>query len=191
MKYPNYEQLVEIIKNNGIVFQRITLTSNIQSDFYYDLKKILHDQESLHLIAGSLLEQAIKYNVKSIGGLELGSIPLTTAVLMLAWDKGVNLTGFTVRKNVKEHGLQKKIEGIVREPIMILEDVITSGKSVANAVDALLQEGYRVNSVVCVLDRQEESITNILKQRDISYISLFEHSEFKPYIEERLRNKKF
>jgi orotate phosphoribosyltransferase len=191
MKYPNYEQLVEIIKNNGIVFQRITLTSNIQSDFYYDLKKILHDQESLHLIAGSLLEQAIKYNVKSIGGLELGSIPLTTAVLMLAWDKGVNLTGFTVRKNVKKHGLQKKIEGIVREPIMILEDVITSGKSVANAVDALLQEGYRVNSVVCVLDRQEESITNILKQRDISYISLFEHSEFKPYIEERLRNKKF
>jgi orotate phosphoribosyltransferase len=191
MKYPNYEQLVEIIKNNGIVFQRITLTSNIQSDFYYDLKKILHDQESLHLIAGSLLEQAIKYNVKSVGGLELGSIPLTTAVLMLAWDKGVNLTGFTVRKNVKKHGLQKKIEGIVREPIMILEDVITSGKSVANAVDALLQEGYRVNSVVCVLDRQEESITNILKQRDISYISLFEHSEFKPYIEERLRNKKF
>jgi orotate phosphoribosyltransferase len=191
MKYPNYEQLVEIIKNNGIVFQRITLTSNIQSDFYYDLKKILHDQESLHLIAGSLLEQAIKYNVKSIGGLELGSIPLTTAVLMLAWDKGVNLTGFTVRKNVKKHGLQKKIEGIVREPIMILEDVITSGKSVANAVDALLQEGYRVNSVVCVLDRQEESITNVLKQRDISYISLFEHSEFKPYIEERLRNKKF
>jgi orotate phosphoribosyltransferase len=191
MKYPNYEQLVEIIKNNGIVFQQITLTSNIQSDFYYDLKKILHDQESLHLIAGSLLEQAIKYNVKSIGGLELGSIPLTTAVLMLAWDKGVNLTGFTVRKNVKKHGLQKKIEGIVREPIMILEDVITSGKSVANAVDALLQEGYRVNSVVCVLDRQEESITNILKQRDISYISLFEHSEFKPYIEERLRNKKF
>ena len=73
----------------------------------------------------------------------------------------------------------------------ILEDVITSGKSVANAIDALLQEGYRVNSVVCVLDRQEESITNILKQRDISYISLFEHSEFKPYIEERLRNKKF
>lgn len=191
MKYPNYEQLVEIIKNNGIVFQRITLTSNIQSDFYYDLKKILHDQESLHLIAGSLLEQAIKYSVKSIGGLELGSIPLTTAVLMLAWDKGVNLTGFTVRNNVKKHGLQKKIEGIVREPIMILEDVITSGKSVANAVDALLQEGYRVNSVVCVLDRQEESITNILKQRDISYISLFEHSEFKPYIEERLRNKKF
>jgi len=191
MKYPNYEQLVEIIKNNGIVFQQITLTSNIQSDFYYDLKKILHDQESLHLIAGSLLEQAIKYNVKSIGGLELGSIPLTTAVLMLAWDKGVNLTGFTVRKNVKKHGLQKKIEGIVREPIMILEDVITSGKSVANAVDALLQEGYRVNSVVCVLDRQEDSITNILKQRDISYISLFEHSEFKPYIEERLRNKKF
>ncbi|HZI72101.1 MAG TPA: orotate phosphoribosyltransferase [Nitrososphaeraceae archaeon] len=191
MKYPNYEQLVEIIKNNGIVFQQITLTSNIQSDFYYDLKKILHDQESLHLIAGSLLEQAIKYNVKSIGGLELGSIPLTTAVLMLAWDKGVNLTGFTVRKNVKKHGLQKKIEGIVREPIMILEDVITSGKSVANAIDALLQEGYRVNSVVCVLDRQEESITNILKQRDISYISLFEHSEFKPYIEERLRNKKF
>jgi orotate phosphoribosyltransferase len=191
MKYPNYEQLVEIIKNNGIVFQRITLTSNIQSDFYYDLKKILHDQESLHLIAGSLLEQAIKYSVKSIGGLELGSIPLTTAVLMLAWDKGVNLTGFTVRKNVKKHGLQKRIEGIVREPIMILEDVITSGKSVANAVDALLQEGYRVNSVVCVLDRQEESITNILKQRDISYISLFEHSEFKPYIEERLRNKKF
>ena len=150
MKYPNYEQLVGIIKNNGIVFQRITLTSNIQSDFYYDLKKILHDQESLHLIAGSLLEQAIKYSVKSIGGLELGSIPLTTAVLMLAWDKGVNLTGFTVRKKVKKHGLQKKIEGIVREPIMILEDVITSGKSVANAIDALLQEGYRVNSVVYI-----------------------------------------
>jgi orotate phosphoribosyltransferase len=64
---------------------------------------------------------------------------------------------------------------------------VTSGQSIKDAIDAVNDEGFSVNGVVCVIDREEEGTVNVLKENNIRYSPLFQHSEFKAFIEERLR----
>jgi orotate phosphoribosyltransferase len=103
----------------------------------------------------------------------------------------MGLNGFFIRKESKQYGLEKKIEGSVKEPVVIIDDVLTSGKSVMGAIEAVNKEGYTVKGVVFVIDRQEgEGKPNLLKQNNIKYSSLFKHSDFKSFIEDKLRKKK-
>ena len=74
--------------------------------------------------------------VKSVGGLESGALPITTAIVLVSKQlrEGENkLTGFFVRKEAKRHGLQKKIEGLPKKPLVVVEDVVTTGQSVIDA----------------------------------------------------------
>lgn len=89
------------------------------------------------------------------------------------------LSSFIVRKNPKKHGLEKKIEGKLQEPILIVDDVITSGRSIQSAIDAIRKENFNVEGVIWVLDREEIWGKKIF--------SLFRHSEFKDYIHEKLK----
>jgi orotate phosphoribosyltransferase len=119
----------------------------------------------------------------------LGAVPLATAIAMKSTMSGrydVGIKSFIVRKNPKKHGLEKKIEGEIEPPIVV-DDVVTSGNSVMDAVTAVIEEGFNVAHAVCVIDREEEGITNVLKERRIKYSSLFTHSDFKSFIEERLK----
>ena len=121
--------------------------------------------------------------------MELGAVPLATAIAMKSTMSGrydVGIKSFIVRKNPKKHGLEKKIEGEIEPPIVV-DDVVTSGNSVMDAVTAVIEEGFNVAHAVCVIDKEEEGITNVLKERRIKYSSLFTHSDFKSFIEERLK----
>lgn len=188
-------ELLEFIKKNGIVFEHVTLSSNIQTDYYYDVKKVALDPKGIDLLGTLLLREVSKYKAKSVGGLEMGAIPLATAVAMKSTkspNKNKNKKGihsFFIRKNPKTHGLEKKIEGKVVSPVVIVDDVLTSGNSIKDAIDSVKQTGVNVKGVVCVIDREEET-TNVLKQHKIKYSSLFTHSDFKSFIEQKLKNKK-
>ena len=92
-------------------------------------------------------------------------------------------SGFYVRKSLKQHGLQKKIEGNLQDPVVIVEDVMTTGNSIKQAMDAVMERGVSVNGVVCVIDREDPR--NVLKD-NIKYSSLFTHSDFKDFIEGKL-----
>ena len=119
----------------------------------------------------------------------MGAVPLATAIAMKSTMSGrydVGIKSFIVRKNPKKHGLEKKIEGEIEPPIVV-DDVVTSGNSVMDAVTAVIEEGFNVAHAVCVIDKEEEGITNVLKERRIKYSSLFTHSDFKSFIEERLK----
>jgi orotate phosphoribosyltransferase len=186
----NKERLREFIKEHGIVFKHVKLSSNIESDYYYDLKSIAFNPHGVNLLGDLLLEEVRKYHAKSVGGLEMGAIPLASAIAIKSIDKyddGIN--PFVIRKNPKLHGLEKKIEGEVKAPVVIVDDVVTSGNSIYDAITAVIDvTKFSVEGVVCVIDREEERITNVLKEKHIKYSALFRHSEFKPFIEERLRN---
>ena len=91
--------------------------------------------------------------------------------------------------NFSVRGVKKKIEGKVVSPVVIVDDVLTSGNSIKDAIDAVKQTGVSVKGVVCVIDREEET-TNVLKQHKIRYSSLFTHSDFKSFIEQKLMNKR-
>lgn len=184
-------KLMEFIKTHGIVFQHVQLFSKIESDYYYDLRKVSLDGYGASLIADLMLEEVKKFGAKSVGGLAAGSIPISTALIMKDSNFGEYSNGlrqFFVRKERKEHGLQKRIEGEVIDPVVIVDDVLTSGRSIMEAIEAVRTEGHDVKGVVCIIDREENSTPNVLKDK-VKYTSLFKHSDFKHFIDQRLKEK--
>ena len=194
---PSYDKkrrkLMEIIQKNALVFQDVQLFSKIKSQYYYDIKRISLQKEGAHLLAELLLSEIYKYGPKSVGGMEMGAVALVTAVVFKStmdgkYEKGLN--GFFIRKEAKGYGLQKRIEGNMIPPVVIVDDVITSGKSVMDSIEAVNAEGVTPKGVVCVIDREEAGTPNVLKQNNIKYSSLFKHSEFRPFIEQKLEKKR-
>lgn len=179
------EQLKAIIKDEGIIFQDVTLSSGLKSHFYYDIKKIVNS-EGVVLIGELMLAKISELfggGVKSVGGLESGALPITTAIVLVSNQlrEGENkLTGFFVRKEAKRHGLQKKIEGLPKKPLVVVEDVVTTGQSVIDAVNALIEHEITPLGIISVIDRQDKM--NKLTNGRLKFDSLFKHSEFEDFI---------
>jgi len=125
---------------------------------------------------------------KSVGGLEAGAIPVSTAIVyygnQLAEDH--KLYGFFVRKETKKHGLEKKIEGNPKTPMVVVDDVVTTGQSVIDAVDALRVAGYSPSGIISVIDREDDRKREELNSGVLKYRSLFKHSEFEAFIKSKL-----
>ena len=183
-----HERLKCIIKERGIVIRDVTLSSNRKSKFYYDIKSIVSEPEGAALIGELMLARILKIEPKtmSVGGLESGAIAIATAIVCSSYllTPASRVSGFFVRKNVKMYGLEKMIEGLVKNPVAVVDDVITTGKSVLDAVAALRNQGFSNINIVSVIDR--ESKENLLDQNNLQFHSLFKHSEFAEYIDSRL-----
>jgi orotate phosphoribosyltransferase len=185
------KRLMEKIKSEAIVTSKepIILSSHKKTHFYYDIKKIMGDPESLELISELMYEEVRRLKGKSVGGLEIGAIPIATSLVLKALENDAVLKSFTVRKKVKEHGMKNKIEGNLVHPVVIVDDVITKGRSIKEAIDAVRDKGKSVRGVIAVIDREEKRF-NMLKRNRIKYVTLFKHSEFKEFIEEKLKDTK-
>ena len=197
VEMPSYGEkrlrLMELIREHAIIFKEVVLFSGKKSPYYYDIKKIEFIPEGIHLLSELLLTEAAKYAPKSVGGMEMGAVGLVSMMVLKGtmdgkYDKG--LSGFFVRKKPKEYGLEHKIEGVMIPPVVIVDDVVTSGRSVWDSIEAVKQEGITQKGVICVIDREEEGVPNLLEQRNIKYSSLFKHSDFKEFIEEKLRKNR-
>jgi orotate phosphoribosyltransferase len=185
-------RLKEIIKERGIVIKDVTLSSNKKSHFYYDIKSIVSDPEGAALIGELMFTEILNIEPKtrSVGGLELGAIAIATTIAYSSnqLESKNRISSFFVRKSAKTYGLEKMIEGIVKEPVIIVDDVITTGKSVLDAIYALRnQEIYKIN-IMSVIDREAKE--NLLDENNIKFHSLFKHSEFADYIDSRLAKMK-
>jgi len=182
------ERLKDIIKERGIVIRDVTLSSNRKSKFYYDIKSIVSEPEGASLIGELMLAYILKIEpkTKSVGGLESGAIAIATATVCSSYllTPASRVSGFFVRKGVKTYGLEKMIEGIVKDPVAVVDDVITTGKSVLDAVAALRNQGFSNINIVSVIDRETKE--NLLEQNNLQFHSLFKHSEFAEYIDSRL-----
>ncbi len=183
-----HERLKEIIRERGIVIKNVTLASNRKSKFYYDIKSIVNEPEGSALIGELMLAQISKIDSKimSVGGLESGAIAISTAIVCSCYYLRMpnRISGFFVRKSVKTYGLEKMIEGIVKNPVAVVDDVITTGKSVLDAVSALRNHGVNNIHIFCVIDRQAEE--NLLEHNNLQYHSLFRHSDFSDYIDSKI-----
>ena len=181
-------RLMEIIKERGIVIRDVTLSSKKKSKFYYDIKSIVGEPEGAALIGQVMLAAILKVEPKtrSVGGLESGAIAIATAIVCSSFqlEPTYRVSGFFVRKNIKDYGLEKTVEGIVQNPVAVVDDVITTGKSVLQAVSALRNQGIREINIVSVIDRETEE--NLLNQNKTQFHSIFRHSEFADYIDSKL-----
>ena len=185
------KRLKDIIRERGIVIKDITLSSNRKSKFYYDIKSIVSEPDGAVLIGELMLSEILKIQPKtrSVGGLESGAIAISTAIVCSSFqfEPTKRVSGFFIRKSVKTHGLEKMIEGIVETPVTVVDDVITSGKSVLDVVFALRNQGiYNIN-IMSVIDRETKE--NLLSQNNMQFHSLFRHSEFADFIDSKLDHK--
>jgi orotate phosphoribosyltransferase len=137
------------------------------SQFYFNCKRVTLDPEGQYLI-GNLVFHAVRdLNVKGVGGLTLGADPMATAAAYTSWLERQPLEAFVVRKEPKDHGIIRPIEGKVQpgDRVVVLDDVITTGGSTLKAIEACRQAGLEVVKAVVLVDRQEmNGRENILQE---------------------------
>ena len=162
---------------------RIVLASGRVSDFYFDMKPTMLRPEGAAWLAELGLDALDDQPVDYIGGLEMGAVPLAAAMAQLSFLKGRPIAAFFVRKQAKDHGAQKLVEGLGRHEslegrnVVIIEDVTTTGESALRAVDAVKREGANIVMVLSIVDRQEGAAENF-RQAGIRFQSLFTAAQF-------------
>lgn len=180
----NRSRLIEIIKARSVETGRVfKLASGRESDFYCNLKPTMMDPEGAYLI-GSLINDAIGANdADLVGGLELGAVPIATAVAALGFARGRRLPAFFVRKAVKEHGTRRLIEGLDRgatlagKRVVIVEDVTTTGGSAIKAADAVRDAGGDIVTVLTMIDREEGAAAEFARA-GLPFRALYKAAEF-------------
>jgi len=134
----------------ALAFGDFTLASGKRSPYYVDIKKAITRPDVLRAIAKAMAPQAV--NADRIAGVELGAVPIAAAVSMETGRPYV-----IVRKERKEHGTSKDFEGelIAGERVVFVEDVVTTGGTLAKAIERLRANGVTVSEAIAVVDREE------------------------------------
>lgn len=148
-------RLLEIFKQRAFSFGRFTLASGQESSYYVNSKKAIFNSEAVWLLADQIWQMTKDLQLDAVGGLEVGAIPMAAAVVQRYHQEGRSLEGFFVRKQAKEHGSKERIEGIVKPGfrVGVLDDVLTTGGSVQQAVTEIEKVGAKVAVVICIVDR--------------------------------------
>jgi len=160
-------QLISLLKEcNAIQFGRFVLTSGAVSDYYIDIKKASTNPTVLKKIAETMAEYTEGYDL--IAGMELGAVPLVVALSL-----ETKIPYVIVRKQQREHGTSKQIEGcdVKDKKVLIIEDVTTSGGSVVKTINILRENKALVDEVIVVVDR-ESGAEEKLQSLDVSFIPL-------------------
>ncbi|MGL4422773.1 MAG: orotate phosphoribosyltransferase [Gemmataceae bacterium] len=149
------QRLRELFQARALQFGDFTLASGKKSTYYVNSKKVLFHAEAITLL-GQLLEHATRdLSFQALGGLEVGAIPMAAAALTAFHAAGRPIEGFFVRKSAKTHGSQERVEGLVQsgDHVVVIDDVLTTGGSVIEAIQAVEALGAKVVRVICICDR--------------------------------------
>jgi orotate phosphoribosyltransferase len=150
------EQLIEFIKADAVFHGDFTLTSGKQASYYIDLRKVSLDHRVAPLIGQVMTDLVAQVpDVDAVGGLTMGADPIATAVLHQAAARGQSYDAFVVRKEPKDHGRGRQVEGpdVRGKRVVVLEDTSTTGGSPLKAAAALEAEGAIIAAVAVVVDR--------------------------------------
>ncbi len=175
------EELRALLHTRSFRYGDFLLSSGRRSDFYFDGKQVTLDARGLHLVGLGVLERCRELGVAAVGGLTLGADPIAAAVAALSGgDGGAPVRAFIVRKEAKQHGTGRAIEGPALGPgtrCAIVDDVITSGGSLLRAVEAARAIGAEVVEAIVVVDRDEGG-RQTLAATGVPLHALFERSQF-------------
>jgi orotate phosphoribosyltransferase len=166
-----YPELAELLKKKSLKFGHFTLASGRTSTYYIDGRLTSFDPAGAALIAEAVLKEIEGLPVDAVGGMDMGATPIVGAVACRSHYIGRPLPTFVVRKEVKSHGTQKKIEGPLPPgpcKVVIIDDVVTSGDSIIKAIDAAEAQGCEILLAISVLDRNAGA-TETLAKRGIAY----------------------
>ncbi len=171
-------RMLELLRQHSLALGEFTLASGRRSGYYLDTKKTTLLPEGGYLAARLLLEllREERIEVDAIGGPTIGADPIVCAASALTHLEGRPLRAFLVRKEAKEHGTGRRLEGNLApgSRVAVVEDVVTTGGSTLDAVRAVEQEGHRVVAVVCLVDREEGGADRL---REYPFYALYRSSE--------------
>lgn len=152
------------------------LASGEISPFYVDCRALMAHPEARRLVAQLAYEELTDIEFDCLGGLELGAIPIAVTIsdFACAAPKQRIWRTFVVRKQIKDHGLGKLIEGSIRpgDRALIVDDVLTSGGSLLKAVGVAREAGLRVDHALVLVDRQEQDGKARVEREQIQLTSL-------------------
>ena len=153
------DRLLELLREHSVIHGDFTLASGRKSRYYLDSKRTTLLPEGAYLTAREILRILRENGVRAdaIGGITLGADPIVCPVAALSHAEGPPLRAFIVRKEAKEHGTGRKIEGnlIPGSRVVVVDDVVTTGESTLKAIAAATEAGFQVVAVVCLVDREE------------------------------------
>ncbi len=178
------EGLVELLRRRSFEKKRVILASGKESDFFIDCKQAILTAEG-HAFAGALMFEALDLLPEgdAVAGGELGGCPLASAVSLTSFVRGRPLDALYVRKEVKDHGSKKLVEGdksvTVGTRVALLEDVITTGGSSLKAVEKLRAIGAVVVGIVALVDRLEGG-AEAIRDAGLPLVAICTRRDFMP-----------
>ena len=146
------ERLIAELREHALVIGEVTLTSGRTAQYYVDAKRAILLPDGFRALGELVAAEAERVGATAVGGMTMGADPVACAALA----GGAPVKAFFVRKDRKQHGLQRWIEGPELEPgerCLVVEDVVTTGGSTVKAIERVREEGFEVAGVVSVLDR--------------------------------------
>ncbi len=148
-------RLIELVSQKSLQFGEFTLASGKKATYYLDCRKLTLSSEGAVQVAAGMLEVIGEELPDAVGGMAIGADPITGAIVTLAGIRGLDLKGFIVRKEAKEHGTGRCVEGPVQpgEKAVIVEDVVTTGGSSVKAIERAREFGLEIVRVIGIIDR--------------------------------------
>ena len=150
------QQLIEHISADAVFHGDFTLTSGKKATYYVDLRRVSLDHRVAPLIGQVMLDLiADVHDVDAVGGMTMGADPIAAAVLHQGAARGLAYDAFVVRKEPKDHGRGRQVEGpeLEGKRVIVLEDTSTTGGSPLAAIEALKKVGAEIAAVAVVVDR--------------------------------------
>ncbi|MDQ1579681.1 MAG: orotate phosphoribosyltransferase [Microbacteriaceae bacterium] len=150
------QQLIDYISADAVFHGDFTLTSGKKATYYVDLRKVSLDHRVAPLIGQVMLDLIADIpDVAAVGGLTMGADPVAAAILHQGAARGAAYDAFVVRKEPKDHGRGKQVEGpdLAGKRVIVIEDTSTTGGSPLKAIEALLKVGAEIAGVAVVVDR--------------------------------------
>jgi orotate phosphoribosyltransferase len=147
------ETLLATLRAHALIIGDVTLSSGQRASYYVDARRAIMRPEGFRAAGRLIAAAAHEVGAEAVGGPVMAAIPLACAAIAVS--EGDDLLGFFVRKERKEHGLQRWVEGPVEAgtTCLVVEDTVTTGGSTVAAIDRIREEGLEIRGALCLVDR--------------------------------------
>ena len=165
------DRLQRALKDHALVIGEVVLTSGRTAQYLIDAKRAILLRDGFMALGELVAAQAEAWGATAVGGMTMGADPIACAALA----GGADVKAFFVRKEAKQHGLARRIEGPLLEPgerCMLVEDVVTTGGSTIRAIEALKDEGHHVCGVLAICDRLAGGAAAIEAAAEAPFVAL-------------------
>jgi orotate phosphoribosyltransferase len=164
-------RLLAELREHALVIGEVVLTSGATAQYLIDAKRAILRPAGFLALAELVAAQAREWRATAVGGMTMGADPIACAALA----GGADVKAFFVRKEVKAHGLSRRIEGPLLEPgdrCLLVEDVVTTGGSTIRAIDAVRDEGHELCGVLAICDRLAGGAEAIRAAAGVPFVAL-------------------